>query len=74
LREGDTVARLGGDEFVLVLVDIGRTEKESAAAAEAVGKKLLALLNQPYHLGNVTHVERCEHRHHAVQGRWRFRR
>ncbi len=56
LREGDTVARLGGDEFVLVLIDIGHTEQESAAAAEAVGKKLLALLNQPYHLGNVTHV------------------
>lgn len=56
LREGDIVARLGGDEFVLVLVDIGHTEKEAAAAAETVGKKLLALLNQPYHLGNVTHV------------------
>jgi EAL domain-containing protein (putative c-di-GMP-specific phosphodiesterase class I) len=56
LREGDIVARLGGDEFVLVLVNIGHTEKEAAAAAETVGKKLLALLNQPYHLGNVTHV------------------
>jgi len=56
LREGDIVARLGGDEFVLVLVNIGHTEKEAAAAAETVGKKLLALLNQPYHLGSVTHV------------------
>ncbi len=56
LREGDTVARLGGDEFVLVLTDIGCARKEAAAAAEAVGKKLLALLSQPYHLGNVTHI------------------
>ena len=56
LREGDTVARLGGDEFVVVLADIGHTEKEAAAAAEMIGKKLLALLTQPYHLGNITHV------------------
>ena len=56
LREGDTVARLGGDEFVVVLVDIGHTEKEAAAAAEMIGKKVLALLNQPYQLGNITHL------------------
>ena len=56
LREGDTVARLGGDEFVLVLVDIGRSEKEAAAAAEAIAKKLLDLLSQPYILGTLTHT------------------
>jgi diguanylate cyclase (GGDEF)-like protein len=56
LREGDTVARLGGDEFVLVVVDIGHREPEAAAAAEAVGKKLLDLLSQPYPLGNLTHA------------------
>jgi diguanylate cyclase (GGDEF)-like protein len=56
LREGDTVARLGGDEFVLVLVDIGQSEKEAATAAEAVGNKILDLLNEPYHLGNLTHI------------------
>ncbi len=56
LREGDTVARLGGDEFVVVLTDIGHTETEAATAAEMIGKKILALLNQPYQLGNVTHV------------------
>ena len=56
LREGDTVARLGGDEFVLVVVDIGHSEKEAATAAEAIGKKLLDLLSQPYHLGNLTHT------------------
>jgi diguanylate cyclase (GGDEF)-like protein len=56
LRDGDTVARLGGDEFVLVVVDIGRTEDDAAAAAEAVGHKLLALLSEPYQLGNLTHT------------------
>ena len=56
LREGDTVARLGGDEFVVVLADVGHTEQEAAAAAETVGKKLLAVLTLPYHLGNITHI------------------
>ena len=56
LREGDMVARLGGDEFVLVVVDIGHGEQEAAAAAEAIGKKLLDLLSQPYHIGNLTHT------------------
>ena len=56
LREGDTVARLGGDEFVVVLADIGHTEQEAAAAAEMVGKKLLAVLTLPYHLGSITHI------------------
>jgi diguanylate cyclase (GGDEF)-like protein len=56
LREGDTVARLGGDEFVLVVVDIGHGEQEAAAAAEAVGEKLLDLLSQPYPLGSLTHA------------------
>jgi len=56
LRQGDTVGRLGGDEFVLVLAEIGHTDKEAAAAAEAMGKKLVAMLNQPYHLGNITHI------------------
>src|SRR5579863_8225103 len=55
LREGDTVARLGGDEFVLV-VDIGQSAVEAAAAAEAVVKKLLDLLSRPYRLGNLTHA------------------
>jgi len=56
VREGDTVARLGGDEFVVVLADIGRTEQAAAAAIETVGKTILSVLNQPYNLGNVTHI------------------
>jgi diguanylate cyclase (GGDEF)-like protein len=56
VREGDTVARLGGDEFVVILVDIGQTEKQAIAVAEAVGKKLLQVLNQPIHVGGVIHA------------------
>jgi len=56
LRTDDTVARLGGDEFVLVVADLGRSEREAAVRAEALGKKILALLSQPYQLGNLTHV------------------
>ncbi len=54
LREGDTVARLGGDEFVLVVVDIGHSEEQAAAAAEVLGTKLLDLLSRPYQLGDLT--------------------
>ncbi|MGP0089485.1 MAG: EAL domain-containing protein [Xanthobacteraceae bacterium] len=56
VRQGDTVARLGGDEFVVVLVDIGQTRDEATAAVETVGKKILAVLSQPYHFGNITHI------------------
>ncbi|MGA2776179.1 MAG: EAL domain-containing protein [Steroidobacteraceae bacterium] len=56
VREGDTVARLGGDEFVVVVVDIGNDEKEAGTALEVVGTKILGVLTQPYHLGNVTHT------------------
>lgn len=55
VRQGDTVARLGGDEFVVVLVDIGQTSDEATAAVETIGKKILAVLSQSYHFGNITH-------------------
>jgi diguanylate cyclase (GGDEF)-like protein len=55
LREGDTVARLGGDEFVVLLAEIGPSDQEVAAAAETVSKNLLAVLTQPYQLGNIVH-------------------
>ena len=50
VREGDTVARLGGDEFVLLLEDLSEQVIEAAEQAEAIGKKILAVLNQPYQL------------------------
>jgi diguanylate cyclase (GGDEF)-like protein len=58
VREGDTVARLGGDEFVLILEDLSEQSIEAAEQTETVGKKILALLNQPYQLNM--------HEHHST--------
>lgn len=51
IREGDTIARLGGDEFVVMLEDLSEFEMEAGKQAEAVGNKIMAMLNQPYLLG-----------------------
>ncbi len=56
LREGDTVARLGGDEFVVMLEDLSEQALEAEAQTEAIGNKILSILNQPYLL--VTHEHR----------------
>ncbi len=58
VREDDTVARLGGDEFVVVLEGLSTAAMEAAAQAEAVGEKIMALLSQPYRLG--------QHEHHST--------
>ncbi|MDP3006969.1 EAL domain-containing protein [Methylotenera sp.] len=50
VREGDTVARLGGDEYVVLLEDLSEQDIEAAAQAEAIGEKILAILNKPYRL------------------------
>jgi diguanylate cyclase (GGDEF)-like protein/PAS domain S-box-containing protein len=50
VREGDTVARLGGDEFVVVLEGLSEQTAEATLIAEAIGKKILTILNQPYQL------------------------
>lgn len=55
VREGDTVARLGGDEFVVVLANLSANDKEAAKDTETVAEKILATLNQVYHLGHATH-------------------
>ena len=55
VRGVDTVARLGGDEFVVMLEELGTTELEAAAQAEAVGKKVLTALNQHFDLGGQPH-------------------
>lgn len=50
VREGDTVGRLGGDEFVIMLKDLSEQALEAAAQAEAIGHKILAIINQPFRL------------------------
>ncbi|MFZ2306237.1 MAG: EAL domain-containing protein [Rhodoferax sp.] len=55
VRSVDTVARLGGDEFVVMLEEIGTTETDAAAQAEAVGKKVLLALNQQFDLDGMMH-------------------
>ncbi len=55
LRRSDTAARLGGDEFVAVLVDLNEDAQRAVTEAQAVGKKLLAALNQPYSLQGWEH-------------------
>jgi diguanylate cyclase (GGDEF)-like protein/PAS domain S-box-containing protein len=50
VREGDTVTRLGGDEFVVMLEDLSEDAKRATAEAKTVGKKISAIINQPYFL------------------------
>ncbi len=50
VRQTDTVARLGGDEFVVMLDELSEQAAQAAAQTEAVGKKILATLNQPFEL------------------------
>jgi diguanylate cyclase (GGDEF)-like protein/hemerythrin-like metal-binding protein/PAS domain S-box-containing protein len=56
VREGDTVARLGGDEFVVVLEDLSEQAFESATLTETIGKKILAIFNQPYLLNSYEYL------------------
>ena len=47
LREDDIVARLGGDEFVVLAPDVS-----SQAAAQAIARKMLAAMREPFELGD----------------------
>jgi diguanylate cyclase (GGDEF)-like protein/PAS domain S-box-containing protein len=55
VRQIDTVARLGGDEFVVMLEELSSDAEEAATQVEAVGKKILASLNQPFRLAGQDH-------------------
>ncbi len=48
VQDGDTVARLGGDEFVVMLEGLSDDPIEASGEAEAVGRKILEKLNEPY--------------------------
>lgn len=55
VRSFDTVARLGGDEFVVILTDLSEDARQAAAAAQNVGAKVLASINQPFDLQGLEH-------------------
>lgn len=48
VREGDTVARLSGDEFVVLLDGLSEHAAQVVGQVEAISKKILHTLNQPY--------------------------
>lgn len=53
-RVSDTVARLGADEFVVMLESLGTEHQAAATQAEQCAKMLLATLNQPYQVEELT--------------------
>ena len=55
VREEDTVARLAGDEFVLLLSELDGQLGEATAKAEAVARKVLAALGEPYQLDGLVY-------------------
>ncbi|MDC8770599.1 EAL domain-containing protein [Roseateles albus] len=56
VRESDSVARLGGDEFVVMLEELSVDPIEALAQANVVGRKILDVLSDSYHLtGNAHH-------------------
>ncbi len=54
VRAEETVARLGGDEFVVILSQLGALENNALNLTETIGEKILAALNQPYQIMEVT--------------------
>ena len=56
VRESDTVARIGGDEFVVLLEELDENIAVAEEQTQAVGDKLLRILNQPYLLNGTEYL------------------
>ena len=50
------MSRIGGDEFVVLLSNLSENPAHAQALANTVGQKVLAILNEPYTLGDHQHV------------------
>lgn len=61
VKEGDTVARLGGDEFVVLLAGpaVAGDEDQKRAQAQAVSRRVLRTLAEPYALSGHEHHGSC---------------
>lgn len=57
LRESDSLGRLGGDEFVVIVNDLDTDYEQASLQLEALGRKLMRLLAEPFHLG--MHERHC---------------
>ncbi len=56
VRAQDTVARLGGDEFIVMLESLADLPDLAISHARRVGQNILASLNQPYQLGELSYA------------------
>ena len=55
MREHDTVSRTGGDEFVLILEQLSCVADTAAGEVDAIGRKIIDLINAPYALNGAEH-------------------
>lgn len=59
VAKGDMVARLGGDEFVILLEDRPDKPMHPLETAQAVSRRVLATLGEPYVLPGYLHHSTC---------------
>ena len=57
LRDSDSLGRLGGDEFVVIVNDLDADYEQATLQLDALGRKLMRLLAEPFHLG--AHERHC---------------
>lgn len=55
MRAEDTVSRLAGDEFIVMIERLSNDELQAKTAAQKIGEKIVASLNRPYVLNDITY-------------------